>query len=90
MSDEEVTAVREFLAKLEAKLENIEQDVSKLKHVLIEGNGQPAMTVRVAILENELDRVKEERADRKMPRSVWIGIMVSILLALASIGASAV
>lgn len=89
MSDE-ISLVKELLVKLDSRLERIEDDVSKLKHVLMEGNGQPAMTVRVAILENELERVNEERADRKMPRSAWIAIVVSILLALVSIGASAV
>lgn len=89
MSDE-ITMVKELLAKLDGRLERIEEDVSKLKYVIVEGNGQPAMTVRVAVIENELERVKEERTDAKMPRSAWVAIIVSIVLALASIGAGAV
>ncbi|HEU5118648.1 MAG TPA: hypothetical protein VFT74_18770 [Isosphaeraceae bacterium] len=65
--------------------EEIKATVQKLAHVLLEGNGTPAMTVRVAVIENELRRVKEDRDDKKMPRSVWTSIVVSILLGVVSL-----
>lgn len=91
MSDE-LKEIRELLQTLVTSqaLHSQEQqalrgDVEQIKHVLIEGNGTPAMTVRVAIVENELERVKEERNDAKMPRSFSVGLAVSILLGLLGI-----
>jgi hypothetical protein len=43
------------------------------------------MTVRVALIEQELERVKEERNDSKVPRHVSIGLAVSILLGLVGV-----
>lgn len=73
-----------------AEQKTIKEDIDQIKHVLLEGNGTPAMTVRLAVAENELRRLTEERNDKKMPRSAMVGIVVSIVLALASIAASAV
>jgi hypothetical protein len=88
MNDEDMQNIREFLLKLDGRLEKLEENVSDIKHVVIDGNGKPPMTVRLALAEAELERVKEERVDKKMPRTAWLGIVVSIILAVASIGAS--
>lgn len=71
---------RELLTRMDARLERLESDMEDVRHVLIEGNGRPAMTVRMAVAENELARLTEERGDRKMPRAAWIGIMLSSAL----------
>lgn len=68
-----------------AEQATMKEDVEQIKHVLIEGNGQPPLTVRVALAEQELERVKEERADKKVPRHVALGIWVSIVLALGAV-----
>ena len=97
--DGELKEIRDMLAELcvsqrEHGIEQrvLKEDISQIKHVLIEGNGQPAMTVRLALVENELKRVSEERNDRKMPRAAWLAIFVSgifssigIILALAKL-----
>jgi hypothetical protein len=95
--NEELHEIRELLQELVTKqaihaLEQngIKEDVEQIKHVLLEGNGSPPMTVRVALAENDLKRLREERDDKKMPRAAWVAIMVSILLALVSIGAAAI
>lgn len=87
--------IRELLQDLVTKQalhaqeqEQMRGDIQQIKHVLLDGNGQPAMTVRVALVEQSLDRLKEERDDKKMPRVAWVGIIVSIILALVSIGAT--
>jgi len=84
--DVELKGIRDMLSDLcvsqrEHAIEQrlLKEDVSQIKHVLIEGNGQPAMTVRLALVENELKRVAEERALRKLPRSAWVGIVISSL-----------
>jgi hypothetical protein len=68
----------------------IKEDVEQIKHVLIEGNGQPAMTVRVALAEQELARLREERDDKKLPRAAWAAILISSLIGIAGVIASVV
>lgn len=93
---EEFSKLQELLQELITKQalhaleqKGIKEDVEQIKHVLLEGNGTPAMVVRIALAENELKRLTEERNDQKMPRAAWVAIVVSILLGLASIGWSA-
>lgn len=90
--DVELKDIRDMLAELcvsqrEHGIEQrvLKEDIAQIKHVLIEGNGQPAMTVRLAIVENELKRVTEERNDRKMPRAAWLAILISALLSSVGI-----
>ncbi len=77
--------IKLFMARMDERWERVEEDLGKLKHVLLEGNGTPAMTVRMALMEQELARVKEERADSKVPRHVALGIWVSIVLGVGAI-----
>jgi len=88
MTEEELQNFMEFktlLTRMDGRLERLEQDMEDVRHVLIEGNGQPAMTVRVALAENEIKRLNEERADKKMPRAAWISIVLSTATAIAAI-----
>lgn len=92
---EELTAIRTLLQELVTKQaihaseqNQIKEDVEQIKHVLLEGNGTPAMTVRIALAEQQLDRLREERDDKKMPRAAWVAIVVSSLLALMSLAAT--
>ena len=85
--DMELKEIRDMLSGLCASQREhgieqrvLKEDISQIKHVLIEGNGQPAMTVRLALVENEIKRVTEERSDRKLPRSAWLSIVVSAIL----------
>ena len=88
MDEEERRTLMEFrdlLTRMDGRLERLESDMEDVRHVLIEGNGKPAMTVRMALAENELARLAEERVDRKMPRAAWVAIVVSTLMSLAGI-----
>lgn len=88
MDEEERRTLMEFrdlLTRMDGRLERLESDMEDVRHVLIEGNGKPAMTVRMALAENELARLSEERADRKMPRAAWVAIILSSLLSLAGV-----
>lgn len=88
MTEQENTHFMEFrdlLTRMDGRLERLESDMEDVRHVLIEGNGKPAMTVRMALAENEIARMAEERADRKMPRAAWIAILLSTLMSLAGI-----
>lgn len=76
---------RDLLTRMDGRLERLESDMEDVRHVLIEGNGKPAMTVRMALAENELQRLTEERSDRKMPRAAWVAIVISAVFSLASI-----
>lgn len=93
MTEEEKMEFMEFrdlLTRMDGRLERLESDMEDVRHVLIEGNGKPAMTVRMALAENELQRLTEERADRKMPRAAWVAILISALLSLGGIAVALV
>lgn len=88
MGEEERRVLMEFrdlLTRMDGRLERLESDMEDVRHVLIEGNGRPAMTVRMALAENELARLADERTDRKMPRAAWVAILLSSLLSLAGV-----
>ncbi len=80
---------RDLLTRMDGRLGRLESDMEDVRHVLIEGNGKPAMTVRMALAENELQRLTgihiEERSDRKMPRAAWVAILCSTAVSLAGI-----
>ena len=76
---------RDLLTRMDGRLERLESDMEDVRHVLIEGNGRPAMTVRMALAESELARLTEERKDRKMPRPAWVAILLSTIMSLAGL-----
>lgn len=82
MSDAEIKMV---LARMDERWERVEEDLKKLKHVLLEGNGSPAVTVQVATMDQRIKQLEEDKNDRKVPRAVSAGIWVSIVLALVGI-----
>lgn len=91
----ELGEIRELLQELiknqathAVEQRELKADVEQIKHVLLEGNGTPAMTVRVALAEADLKRLKEERDDKKMPRSAWVAIVLSSVIGIAGIVAS--
>lgn len=92
MTDDEIRDIREILQELvvnqrEHSVEQrlLKEDVAQIKHVLIEGNGQPPITVRLALAESELERLQEERLDKKMPRATWVAILISTLVGVGGI-----
>lgn len=76
------------LHALEQKI--MKDDLEQIHHVLIEGNGKPPLTEQVLTNSLKIARLEEERNDNKMPRSVWVGIVVSSVLGVAGILASVV
>lgn len=79
-----------LLIELRTELKNLRDDVDDIRHVLLEGNGKPALTEQVLVNKIKIDRLEEERADRKLPRAVWVAILLSSLLSLAGVVAAAV
>jgi hypothetical protein len=89
MSDD---GMRAFLARLDERMksmdergERMEANIEKLKHVLLEGNGSPAITVQVATLDQRLKNLEEDKKDAKIPRHVSVGLIVSIILGVGAI-----
>lgn len=82
MSDEEIKV---FVARMDERWERVEEDLKKLKHVLLEGNGSPAVIVTVATMDQRIKQLEEDRTDKKVPRHVALGIWVSIILGMAGI-----
>jgi len=54
-------AIEERMERIEALVEGVAQDISSISKILIVGNGQPALTVRVALLEQQLKDQLEEK-----------------------------
>lgn len=77
-----------LLTELKTKIEVMHGDLEQIKHVLLEGNGKPPLTEQVLTNKMRLDRLEEERTDKKVPRAVWAGIVISSVLSVAGIIAS--
>lgn len=77
-----------LLARLDERTERMETKVDKLSHVLLEGNGVPAITVQVATLNEKVSKLEEENRGYRIPRNVWMGIIVSAVIGLIGILAS--
>lgn len=82
MSD--ISDMSNILSRLDERTERMEKDLDKVKHVLIEGNGKPAVVVQVATLHERLTSLEEDRRDKKIPRHVSFGIVISIIIAIFS------
>ena len=72
-----------LLIKLTERVEAVQDDVHKLSHVILEGNGRPAMTVQVATMDTRLKVLEDDVKERKVPRHVWMGIIFSVAIAVA-------
>lgn len=77
--------LEERIRSVDERGERMEDDLRKLKHVLVEGNGSPSVTVQVATMDQRIKQLEDEAKDKKVPRHVSIGIWVSIVLAVGSI-----
>jgi hypothetical protein len=75
---------KEMLARIDERTDQTQKDVDLLKHVILEGNGTPAMTVRVATQDERLKALEEHVKENKIPRNVSLGIIVSIVIAVFS------
>lgn len=82
MTELEMTSL---LIRLEERVKSMAENVGQLHHVLLEGNGSPALTVQVATMNERIETLEEAGKDYRIPRHVWIGIIVSALIGLLGI-----
>lgn len=82
MTDDDMLGL---LIRVDERTKTLVEDVGQLKHVLLEGNGTPAVTVQLATLNTEMATVKEHIRDYRIPRNVWMGILVSAILGFGGI-----
>lgn len=82
MSENEMCVL---LTRLDERVRLMADNVGQLHHVLLEGNGSPALTVQVATIDARLDGLEEAGKDYRIPRHVWAGIIVSALVGLLGI-----
>lgn len=89
MPDENITPqeldIATSVATLVTQTKTIMDDVSKLKHVILEGNGVPAITVQVATLNEKVGRLEEDARGYRIPRGMWVGIVVSAVIGILGI-----
>jgi len=81
MDDGDLTAL---LARLDERTERTEETLEKISHVLLEGNGTPAITVQVATLNAKVSSIEEHIRENRVPRHVWVAIIASIAVAIVS------
>ena len=82
MSD--INEMSSILSRLDERTERMEDDLDKVKHVLIEGNGKPSIVVQVATMNERHSSLEEHVKENKIPRNVSLGIIVSIIIAVFS------
>lgn len=80
--------MRELLIRLDERMAKLSDDMDQVKHVLLEGNGSPPLTMQVATNKMKIDRLEEERVDKKLPRAAWLGILISTILSVAGLVAA--
>ena len=97
MSDERLEKIESLLQSLVTnqalhaqEQRSMKEDLDQIKHVLLEGNGKPALTEQVLTHKMRIERLEEERIDKKMPRAAWVGIVISSILGVAGIITSVV
>lgn len=73
---------RDLLIRIDERTEQTQKDVDLLKHVILEGNGTPALTVQVATLDHRMRSIEDNKKDTAVPRHVTIGLIVSIVIAI--------
>ena len=97
MSDERFDRIEQLLQQLvtnqalhAGEQKSMKEDLDRVVHVLLEGNGKPALTEQVLTNSLKIERLEEERNDRKMPVAFWVGLVVSTLVGIGSIVATLV
>jgi hypothetical protein len=50
---------RDLLVRIDERTEQTQKDVDLLKHVILEGNGTPALTVQVATINTRLSSIED-------------------------------
>lgn len=79
MTEEEKTDVMVMLARIDERTQLIREDVDALKHVILEGNGSPALTVQVASLSERFDTLEKSTAARWTFKGLVITGAVALL-----------
>lgn len=74
------------LARLDERTERMEDSLKSISEVLLTGNGgSPALTVQVATLNADMSNLKAVVAEHRIPRSVWIPLVITVLVAVIGI-----
>jgi hypothetical protein len=74
-----------LVARIDERTQTTAEQVDRLAHVLLEGNGSPPLTAQVATLTEKVSNIEEDRDANRVPLHVWIGIAVSVMLAALSL-----
>lgn len=80
MTDSDVV---ELLVRMDERTKQTAEDVDQLKHVILEGNGSPPLTVAVARTEERLTALEATGKER-------VGMSVARLGVLATVGGAGI
>jgi hypothetical protein len=81
MTDKEVI---ETLIRIDERTGRVEKELKELSHRII-GNGKPGLVTDVAVITERVDSIDKALEGYRIPRQVWVGIIVSALIGLAGI-----
>ena len=71
----EMTKFEETLVRIDGKVGQLAEDVSKLKHVLIEGNGTPSIMTQVARMDERLKAIESAKLSPADRVKLWAGMI---------------
>ena len=77
-----------LLTELKLSIQILEEKVDRIAHVLLEGNGKPALTEQVLTVVHRVDRLEEDRKSKEFPRAAWVGILVPTVLSIIGLAMS--
>lgn len=86
--DAVIVTGREFtsqLRRVDERITAMGDDIEQLHHILLEGNGRPAMTVQVATMETRLKGLEDQAKENRIPRHVWIATIISAIIGIIGI-----
>jgi hypothetical protein len=88
-AEQNLADIKAMFRVLDERTSGMKDDLDSVKHVLLEGNGSPALTVQVATIDTRLKTVEEARRDDRtqlgVPRSVSVSIVASVIIGLVGL-----
>lgn len=78
----------ERIESLAGTIRESSERMDNLYHLIFEGNGKPSLMVQAATLDQRVGFLEARARDGRVPRAVWLPLVLSVLLGLASLLAS--
>lgn len=74
-----------LLARIDEKLTKVVTEVGELHHILLTGNGQPAIVSQIAVITEKVENLEQTNENKSIPRHAWLGALISLVAVAVSI-----